>query len=62
MTALPGGAAAYAWSEYRDATYRVVVRRRDADGVLVPSPPQVRITARGVERLRVRLGVLTLTN
>lgn len=34
VAALPGGAAAYAWSEYRDATYRVVVRRRDAHGAL----------------------------
>ncbi|MEJ7743820.1 MAG: hypothetical protein WKF73_15545 [Nocardioidaceae bacterium] len=28
------GSAAFAWSEYRDGAYRVVVRRRDADGVL----------------------------
>ena len=30
----PDGGAAYAWSEYRDGAYRVVVRRRAADGTL----------------------------
>ncbi|WP_219721946.1 BRO family protein [Microbacterium aurantiacum] len=35
---------------------------RDADGELVPSPPQVRITARGLERLRVRLGSGSLSH
>ena len=56
------------WRPYASAidagylTERAQPPHRDADGVLVPSPPQVRITARGVERLRVRLGVLTLTN
>ena len=29
------GSAAFAWSEYRDGAYRIVVRRRDADGVLL---------------------------
>lgn len=56
------------WRPYASAidagylTERAQPPHRDADGVLVPSPPQVRITARGVERLRVRLGVLALTN
>lgn len=53
------------WRPYAstiDAGYmaeRAQPPHRDADGILVPSPPQVRITARGVERLRVRLGALT---
>ncbi|WDH80167.1 phage antirepressor KilAC domain-containing protein [Microbacterium esteraromaticum] len=56
------------WRPYASAvdagylTERAQPPHRDADGVLVPSPPQVRITARGVERLRVRLGVLALTH
>ncbi len=36
VVALAGGAAAYAWSEYRAGAYRVVVRRRDAAGTLEP--------------------------
>ncbi len=30
------GAAAYAWSEYRDGAYRIAFRRRDAAGLLGP--------------------------
>lgn len=53
------------WRPYAralDAGYmaeRAQPPHRDADGELVPSPPQVRVTIRGVERLRVRLGALT---
>jgi len=38
---------------------RAMPPRTDHDGILVPVPPQVRITARGLERLRVRLGNVT---
>ncbi|GAA5115445.1 hypothetical protein GCM10023339_22610 [Alloalcanivorax gelatiniphagus] len=34
VTAFADGATAYAWSEYADGAYRVVVRRRSADGDL----------------------------
>ena len=34
IAAFAGGATAYAWSEYRDGAYRIVVRRRDEVGVL----------------------------
>ncbi len=34
VVAVPGGGSAYAWSEYREGTYRVVVRRADAAGTL----------------------------
>lgn len=53
------------WRPYAktiDAGYmseRAMPPRVDHDGILQPVPPQVRITARGLERLRVRLGVLT---
>jgi prophage antirepressor-like protein len=53
------------WRPYASAldagymTERAQPPHRDADGELVPSPPQVRVTIRGVERLRVRLGSLT---
>lgn len=33
--------------------------RRNSDDILVPVAPQVRVTSRGLERLRVRLGVIT---
>lgn len=52
------------WRPYASAidagylTERAQPPHRDADGDLVPSPPQVRITARGLERLRIRLGRL----
>lgn len=52
------------WRPYQsaiDAGYmaeRAQAPHRDADGELVASAPQVRLTIRGVERLRVRLGVL----
>ncbi|WP_424937553.1 MULTISPECIES: phage antirepressor KilAC domain-containing protein [Bacteria] len=36
-------------------------RRDPASGEFVPVAPQVRVTARGLERLRVRLGALALT-
>ena len=32
VTAFADGSSAYAWSEYREGAYRVVVRRRDVDG------------------------------
>jgi hypothetical protein len=35
LTALPDGVA-YAWSEYREGSYAVVLRRTDADGALRP--------------------------
>jgi anti-repressor protein len=53
------------WRPYAralDAGYlceRAMPPRTDHDGILVPVPPQVRVTARGLERLRVRLGVLS---
>ncbi len=34
LAALPGGGTAYAWTEYRAGSYRVVIRRADADGRL----------------------------
>ena len=34
VAAFADGGSAYAWSEYRDGSYRVVVRLRDADGRL----------------------------
>jgi hypothetical protein len=36
LAAFADGGTAYAWSEYRDGAYRVVVRRRDAAGRLSP--------------------------
>lgn len=53
------------WRPYAktiDAGYmseRAMPPRVDHDGILQPVAPQVRITARGLERLRVRLGVLS---
>lgn len=53
------------WRPYAktlDAGYmaeRAMPPRYDHDGIMQPVPPQVRITARGLERLRVRLGVLS---
>jgi len=53
------------WRPYATAldagylTERAMPPRRNSDDELVPVAPQVRITARGLERLRVRLGVLT---
>lgn len=35
MATFADGSVAFAWSEYRDGGYRVVVRRRDAGGVLL---------------------------
>jgi len=35
IAAFADGSAAFAWSEYRDGAYRVVVRKRDATGVLL---------------------------
>jgi len=56
------------WTPYAravDASYlkvRAMPPYRDRDtGDLVPSAPQVRITPKGIERLRVRLGVGALT-
>lgn len=56
------------WRAYSTAvhdgylTERAQPPRRDPDtGELVPVAPQVRVTARGLERLRVRLGALALT-
>ncbi len=52
------------WRPYADkldAGYlceRAMPPRINGDGDLVPVPPQVRVTARGLERLRVRLGVI----
>ncbi len=34
VCALPGGGTAFAWSQYVDGTYQVVLRTRDADGAL----------------------------
>ena len=54
------------WRPYASAidagylTERAQPPHQDADGVLVPSPPQVRVTVRGLERLRVRLGQLDI--
>jgi hypothetical protein len=39
ITAFADGASAYAWSEYRDGAYRVVVRRRTADGTFEAPRP-----------------------
>lgn len=56
-----------AWRAYADAvrtgylTERAQPPRRNSDDQLVPVAPQVRVTARGLERLRVRLGVLAVT-
>jgi phage antirepressor YoqD-like protein len=53
------------WRPYATAldagylTERAMPPRLNSDGDLVPTVPQVRVTARGLERLRVRLGVLT---
>lgn len=53
------------WRPYAktiDAGYmseRAMPPRVDHDGIMQPVAPQVRITARGLERLRVRLGVLS---
>lgn len=53
------------WRPYASAldagylTERAMPPRLNADGDLVPTAPQVRVTARGLERLRVRLGVLS---
>lgn len=41
-------------------TERAMPPRLNSDGDLVPTPPQVRITARGLERLRIRLGMLAV--
>ncbi|RKN69629.1 hypothetical protein D7252_13740 [Microbacterium sp. CGR2] len=52
------------WRPYASAldagylTERAMPPRLNSDGVLVPTAPQVRVTARGLERLRVRLGKL----
>jgi|GEM_PF-2634991 len=57
------------WRPYAKAldsgylTERAMPPYRDhATGELVPAAPQVRITSRGLERLRVRLGALVLSN
>lgn len=57
------------WRPYATAldsgylTERAMPPYRDhATGDLVPAAPQVRITSRGLERLRVRLGALVLSN
>lgn len=53
------------WRPYAralDAGYlceRAMPPRVNHDDILVPVPPQVRVTARGLERLRVRLGNVT---
>ena len=39
VAALPGGGSAYAWTEYLDGSYRVVVRTADAAGALGPARP-----------------------
>lgn len=39
-------------------TERAMPPRLNGEGELVPTAPQVRVTARGLERLRIRLGVL----
>lgn len=50
------------WRPYATAldagylTERVMPPRLNSDGELVPTAPQVRVTARGLARLRVRLG------
>lgn len=50
------------WRPYATAldagylTERAMPPRLNGDGVLVPTAPQVRVTVRGLERLRVRLG------
>lgn len=50
------------WRPYATAldagylTERAMPPRLNGDGELVPTAPQVRVTARGLERLRVRLG------
>lgn len=52
------------WRPYATAlesgylTERAMPPRMNSEGELVPTPPQVRVTARGLERLRVRLGSL----
>ena len=54
------------WTAYARAVDAGYVRARamppyvNGDGELVPAAPQIRITARGLERLRVRLGSLDL--
>lgn len=57
------------WRPYAKAldsgylTERAMPPYRDhVTGELVPAAPQVRITSRGLERLRVRLGALVLSN
>jgi prophage antirepressor-like protein len=53
------------WRPYATAldagylTERAMPPRLNSDGDLVPTAPQVRVTPRGLERLRVRLGVIT---
>ncbi len=39
VTTLPDGGTAYAWSEYAEGSYRVVLRTRGADGVLSEPRP-----------------------
>ncbi len=39
VTALPGQGTAYAWSEYAEGSYRVVLRTAAADGTLSPPRP-----------------------
>ena len=57
------------WRAYSEAvgngylTERAQPPRRDPDtGELIAVAPQVRVTARGLERLRIRLGSIALTN
>ena len=39
VAALPGGGSAYAWTEYRGGSYRIVVRTADAGGTLSTARP-----------------------
>lgn len=54
------------WRPYASAldagylTERAMPPRLNSEGELVPTAPQVRVTARGLERLRVRLGSLAV--
>lgn len=56
------------WRPYASAldagylTERAMPPRLNGDGDLVPTAPQVRVTARGLERLRVRLGSLAVAS
>lgn len=54
------------WTAYARAVDAGYIRARamppyvNGDGDLIPAAPQIRVTARGLERLRVRLGALTI--